>query len=77
MIHNGDRRGDKFHFDFTINITTILAVCGLIATMAHYGNAAVNYLKSIDAKTNIMWSHFDKGQLSKDELTTLIEISSK
>lgn len=67
-----DRRdGSKFRFDWTFNITNIIAIVGIILTIAHYGSEALDYLKQIDSRTNIMWVHFDKSQLTKEELAKL------
>lgn len=65
-----DRRR-SFNVDWTLNITSILAMGALIITLIKYGNDTVHYLKSIDAKTNIMWVHFDKSQMTKDDLIQL------
>lgn len=66
-----DRRDNTFRFDWTFNITNIIAIVGIILTIAHYGSNALEYLKQIDSRTNIMWVHFDKSQLTKEELSKL------
>lgn len=66
-----DDRRKRFHIDWSLNITSIIAVLVLIITLIKYGNATIGYLKSIDARTNIMWAHFDKNQMTKDELIRL------
>lgn len=68
---NYDERRKHFHIDWSLNITSIIAVLALIVTLVKYGNTVVGYLKSIDSRTNIMWSHFDKSALTKDELVQL------
>lgn len=73
-VDHKKRREDKVNFDYTINITNIIALVILIGTIISYGNQAVNYLKSINAKTNIMWTHFDKTNMTKEEQLT-IELS--
>jgi hypothetical protein len=67
------RKQDRVHLDLSLNINTIIAVLALIFTMVRYGNEIVSHLKSIDSKTNIMWTHFDKSQLTKEEINSLIE----
>lgn len=64
-------RRHKFHVDWSLNITSIIGILVFLFTIVKYGNATVSYLRSIDAKTNIMWVHFDKTQMSKDELIQL------
>jgi hypothetical protein len=68
-----NRRTDdrKFHIDWGLNVGNIITLVLLLITLINYGGQIVTYLKSINAKTNIMWSHFDKSQLSKDELLKL------
>lgn len=64
-------RRSNFNIDWSLNITSLIAMTALIITLVKYGNAAVGYLKSIDAKTNIMWAHFDRSSMTKEELIQL------
>lgn len=65
------RNNDKFHIDWSLNVSSIIGIILFLLTIINYGNSAIGYLKSIDAKTNVMWSHFDKSQMTKDELVQL------
>lgn len=65
------RNDDKFHIDWSLNITSIIGIIIFMITMIKYGNDVITYLGRIDSRTNIMWTHFDKNQLSKDELETV------
>lgn len=64
-------RRSQFNIDWSLNITSLIAVAALIITLIKYGNEAMGYLKTIDAKTNIMWVHFDKTQMTNEELIRL------
>lgn len=69
------RMGDnKFHIDWSLNITNIIALVVLLGTLMNYGSQAIYYLKSNAAKIDIMWNHFDKSILSKEELLRLEEV---
>lgn len=68
---NYEERRKGFRFDWTLNVTSMISIIALIFTIAHYGSEVLNYLKQIDARTNIMWTHFDKSQMTKDELVKL------
>lgn len=65
------RNNDKFHIDWSLNITSIIGIIIFLFTLIKYGNDVISYLARIDSRTNIMWTHFDKGQLSKEELETI------
>lgn len=65
-----DRR-ERFHIDWSLNITNIIAILALLFTLANYGRQVITYLKSIDSRTNIMWAHFDKSQLTREDLIKL------
>lgn len=65
------RNNDKFHIDWSLNVTSIIGIIIFLFTMIKYGNDVISYLSRIDSRTNIMWTHFDKTQLSKDELEVI------
>ncbi len=67
---HGERR-KHFHIDWSLNISSIIGIIIFLFTLVKYGNATIWYLRSIDSKTNIMWTHFDKSGLTKDELLQL------
>lgn len=73
LIHNriSDESFLGFKFDWTLNITSVISILALLYTLTHFGTQIVNHLQSIDSKTNIMWTHFDKNQLTKEELLQL------
>ena len=55
------RKTDKgVRFDWTINMSNILTILLLIATIIRYGNDALYFLRDISTKTNIMWVYFVK-----------------
>lgn len=70
-INSKEERRKHFHIDWSLNISSIIGIIVFLITLVKYGNSTIGYLKSIDSRTNIMWVHFDKNQLTKDELIQL------
>lgn len=58
MLNQNQRREDKFHFDWTINVGTVTSLVFLIITLISYGSRTINYLRGIDNKVTIMWADF-------------------
>lgn len=46
------------HFDWTINVGTVSAVCTLIGTVWNYGRKILSYLQEISWEHQIMWKQF-------------------
>lgn len=68
---DSDRRANRFRIDWSLNITSILAILALIITMVRYGSMMVEGFKETQAKTTIMWNHFDKTQINQADLEVI------
>lgn len=70
MIERRDHEERRLHFRFdrTVNISNVLSILILVATLIRYGNDVISYLKDINVKTNIMWSYFAKDHPEVNQL---------
>lgn len=64
---------EKIKFDWTINVSSLLAIIVFLATIYGEGHKLVVAAELHIAETNIMWNHFVKEHkdLSPDEITTV------
>jgi alcohol dehydrogenase YqhD (iron-dependent ADH family) len=53
-------RRNNFRFDYSINISNLIAVVLLLFTIINYGSQVISYLHNVNLKVNIMWAHFVK-----------------